>query len=206
MLNLPVAMIKEILSLVLPIILLSPISGLVPTVEITTPQQGQVAKGTVSISGTISSDGFSSADVSYAYDGDESNSWFLIASVSQPVANDVIAAWDTTTISDGDYQIKVTARYSTGETKEVVVHQILVRNYTSGQETPVVTQAVTQGIEATPTLTLIPQPQVTPFPTNAASLEVSEVKFSLQQGAVLGIIVLVVLGIYALIHWLKYYR
>lgn len=206
MLNLQVAMIKEILSLVLPIILLSPISGLVPTVEITTPQQGQAVKGIVSITGTISADGFSSGEVSYAYDGDESNSWFLIATLTKPVANDVIASWDTTTISDGDYQIKVTAKYSTGDTKAVVIHQILVRNYTSVQATPLSTQTIVQNIVDTPAQTLVAQPQVTPFPTNAASLEVTEVKFSIQQGAIIGVIVLGVLGIYVLIRWLKYYR
>lgn len=205
MLNLTVAMIKELFSLLLPIFLLSPISGIVPAVEITSPQEGQVLKGNVTISGTISSDGFVSGAVSYAYDGGNDSTWFYIASISQPVANGTIAAWDTSTISDGDYQIKVSVKYSDGQEKDIIIHQLLVRNYTSVQITTVPTLEATQNVSATQTAT----PSVieaTPLPTNPGSLEVAHVKSSLEWGALLGICGLIGVGIYALYRWFKYFR
>jgi hypothetical protein len=207
MLNLQVAMIKEILSFVLPLIMLSPLTALIPTVEVTTPQEGQALQGSVNISGTVSADGFVSGDVSYAYDTDKNATWFFISTISQPVANGVLAVWDTSTISDGDYQLKVSAKYKNGETKEVIIHQMLVRNYTMIKSTEAVkTQEDSQAIEVKPTATESPKIVVTPFPTNSGSLEISQIQGDLQWGGILGILFLLFTGIAALIRWLKYTR
>jgi hypothetical protein len=206
MLNLQVAMVKGLFSLIIATFMLMPISAIVPSVELSSPQEGQVLKGTVQLSGTISADGFVSGDVSYAYDNGNSNGWFYIASISQPVANDTFAIWDTSTISDGDYQIKVSVKYSDGQVKDVIIHQLQVRNYTSAQSTPDLVENSTQAIIYTETETPKPDLIATPFPTNSGSLEISHVEGSLKAGAIVGVCLLILLGIYAFIRWIKYFR
>lgn len=199
-------MVKGLFSLIIVSFMLMPISAIVPSVEISSPQEGQVLKGTVQISGTISADGFVSGDVSYAYDGGNDNNWFYIASISQPVANDAIAIWDTSTISDGNYQIKVSVKYSDGQVKEVVIHQLQVRNYTTVQSTPDLAENSSETIISTGTSTPKPELIATPFPTNSGSLEISHVESSLKTGAIVGVCLVILLGIYALFRWLKYFR
>jgi hypothetical protein len=206
MLNLQVAMIRELFSLIITSFLLMPISAIVPSVEISSPQEGQVLKGSVQIIGTISSDGFVSGDVSYAYDSGDDTSWFYIASISKPVANETIAVWDTSTISDGDYQIKVSVKYSDGQVKEVILHQLQVRNYSSVQSTPDLANVSAQATVFTETVTPKPEVIATPFPTNSGSLETSHVEDSLKTGAIIGIVLVILLGIYTFFRWLKYFR
>ena len=207
MLNLPVAMIKEILSFVLPIILLSPITAFLPTVEVTAPKEGQAIQGSVTISGSVSGDDFVSGDISYGYDSDGNSTWFFISSLSQPVTNGVLAVWDTSTISDGNYQLKVTAKYKNGETKEVIIQHLLVRNYTAIQNTatelPVVNEREN---DATPTVTVTSVISATPFPTNSGSLKVAQIQESVQWGGILGIVGLLFIGLIVLIRWIKFTR
>jgi hypothetical protein len=207
MLNLPVAMIKEILSFVLPIILLSPLTPFLPTVEVTAPKEGQAVQGSVTISGSVSGDDFMSGDISYGYDSDGNSTWFFISTVSQPVANGVLAVWDTSTISDGNYQLKITAKYKNGDTKEVIIQHLLVRNYTAIQSTDTEPPEVSEKENVVvSTVTETPVFSATPFPTNSGSLKVSQIQDSLQWGGILGIVCLLFIGLIVLFRWIKFNR
>lgn len=206
MLNLLVAMFKGVLLFLIPLFWLSPVAAVLPAAEITSPQTGQVLQGTVNIQGTTSSDGFVSGEVSYAYDQVDNPSWFLLGTLTQPVTNGVLAIWDTSTISDGDYQVRLSVRYSTGEVKEVILRPVLVRNYTPIENTSTPTPITVVLDTATPTPLINSAVFVTPYPENPGTLSDLQLQRSLQTGVILGFLVVTGIGIYAFLHYLKYHR
>jgi hypothetical protein len=202
MIELPVAMYKNILlsSFFLIFHLLSPNASI--DVEITSPREGQVVRGNVEIVGTATGTDFTTAELAYAYAGAEDPSWFVIGRITQPVSVSLLTAWDTTTISDGDYQLKLTVYYTNGSQSDFIVSQVLVRNYTSVDSSPT-PQPTVQTATLAPTTKPITL-AATPFPVNNAALSISTVKVSFKDGIILGIFCMVGLGIYTALHgWLR---
>lgn len=97
-------------------------------VQITYPETGGVVEGLVEIRGTVPAQDFASARVAYSYMGDEDN-WFLIARIDQPVEDEILATWDTTTITDGIYQLRLIVKTIDGVKKEIIVKDLRVANY-----------------------------------------------------------------------------
>lgn len=107
----------------------------------------------------------------------------------------LLAVWDTTTISDGDYQLRLTVHYKDDSVVESVVRRVLVRNYTPVEITP--TQPAAE-IVITATATEVQMiTRATPYPVNAASLSTDSVEKSFKEGLILGIVCIVGLGVYA---------
>jgi hypothetical protein len=207
MLNLPVAMMKEFVLFFVSLFWLSPLAAPAPAVEIVSPQKGQVLQGSVEIIGTIPPDGFVSGEVSYAYSQSDTETWFSIGSISQPVTNGILAVWDTSTISDGDYKIKVTVNDAGSEPQEVVVNQVLVRNYTPVQSTATpVPQATVNSETVTPTFLATQLAVATPYPPNPGALTALQVRSGMRFGIILGVLAMAALGIYALLHYLRFHR
>ncbi len=167
---------------------------------IISPRQGDVLQGVVTIRGSSDVTGFLSAEVAFAYAGDTTGTWFLIATSSQPVDADTLATWDTTTITDGDYNLRLRVYLSDGKTLDATIPNLRVRNYTA-VETP--TPAPT-ALQPTPIPTETPTP--TPFPTptalpgNPAVLTPRDISISLAYGGLGAVLLLVILGIYL---WLR---
>lgn len=173
--------------------LLSPLSDL--NVEITSPKEGQAVQGNIEIKGTATGDGFESAELAYAYAESGNPTWFVIGTISQPVNIALLAVWDTTTISDGDYQLRLTVHYKDGTVVESKINRVLVRNYTPVEitpTTPITETVITQSATSVPVIT-----KATAYPVNAASLSVTSVEESFKEGLFLGIICIVGLGVYA---------
>lgn len=207
MLNLSVAMMKEFVLFFVSLFWLSPLAAPAPAMEIVSPQEGQVLQGSVEIIGTIPPDGFISGEVSYAYRQSDAETWFSIGSISQPVANGILTVWDTSTISDGDYKIKVTVNYTGGEAQEVVVNQVLVRNYTPVQSTATpVPQVMVNPETITPTFMATQLAVATPYPLNPGALTALQVRSGLQFGIILGVLAMAALGIYVLLRYLHFHR
>jgi hypothetical protein len=176
--------------------LMSPFSTL--DAEITSPREGQVIQGNFEIIGTAAGEGFKSAELSYAYANTGNPTWFSMAIITQPVNVAVLSVWDTTTISDGDYQLKLTVNYQDGSTSDFTVSQVLVRNYTPVEITPTtqVEEVITTQV-ATSTPASV---EITPFPTNNAALSLAAVDNNLLDGAIIGVVCVVFLGIYTSLH------
>lgn len=197
-LNLSIAMLKKIL--IISFVFISSLAGPMVSidVEITSPRDGDVLKGSVEIIGTAAGENFESAELAYAYADSEEPSWFSIASITQPMNVATLASWDTTQISDGDYQLKLTVNYSDGTNSEFVVNRLLVRNYTEVEITPT---ALPTGTTVAQVIMNTALPiEVTPFPDNRAALSVDAVRRNLKTGAILGIICTLGLGIYAVVR------
>jgi len=90
-----------------------------PTVEITSPSKGATVKGTISIAGTANDPYLASYVVEYSSDGIE---WTRIAESNESVTDNVLATWDTTTVPDGNYKIRLTATDLAGNTNSASVN------------------------------------------------------------------------------------
>ena len=75
--------------------------------SIIAPVDGQVLQGQVSVKGSTDIQDFSSAELAFTYATEPNASWFVIQTASLPVSNSELMVWDTTSISDGDYILRL---------------------------------------------------------------------------------------------------
>jgi hypothetical protein len=197
MLNLLVRLMKRTLSL-LPLLLFL-IAAQDSGAAITSPKPGEALRGQVNIIGSTNVPNFVSAQLDFAYAADSAGTWFPLQALSQPVFDSPLYTWDTTSITDGDYILRLRVFTADGTVQEVTV-PIQLQN----DAIPTPTLAPTSTAEAvdvqiptpfllaaSPTPTDVPNPTPTPLPTNAASLNGNEIYASLGRGA------LVILGLFA---------
>jgi len=175
----------------------------------TTPNSGQAVQGIVPISGIVSPPGFKKGELSYTYKDDQRETWFLISELTEPVANGLIAEWDTTIITDGEYTLRLLVNTSGQQQMEVFLEGIRVRNYTSIETntpapsaSPAPLDTIAPSPTSTPTTTQIPFTS-TPFPRNPVELTTQEINNSLLRGAAIGIGLLAIVGLYILFKNLK---
>ncbi len=174
-------------------------------VRIQSPVDGDFLQGSVQIIGTATGNGLQTIEISFRYQDSQSQSWFVINKSTTPVVDDIIATWDTSTIADGVYQIRVLAIFENGREQEKIVNNLNVRNYTAFDpiktENPEVlstknlqNQIVT--VEATPTLRSSP----TPMPPNEMVISQSQFIATAIQGGILGVLFLFVIALFILIR------
>ena len=164
--------------------------------KIRAPLAGQALKGVVLVSGHTDIKDFQSAEVSYSYASGDA-SWFLVSQSREPVQDGQLAVWDTTTITDGDYNLRLQVLLTDGSVKEQVI-QVRVRNYSPVEtETPLPTVGV---VAARPTATPTPapyrQPTPTDLPANPASVSAADLDIYLRCGVVSAVLVLACLTLY----------
>jgi len=108
--------------------------------ELTSPQPGQVVSGLVTLSGTADHPAFNRYELSFGYVEDTTDTWFFIGEpVDTRVIDGRLALWDTSTITDGDYSLRLRVWLQDGRSLEAVVSGIRVRNYSTD---PVIPTAV----------------------------------------------------------------
>jgi hypothetical protein len=169
---------------------------------ILSPLPGQAVQGKVAINGSTAVDGFQSYELAFAYSQDPTDTWFLIQEGDSPINEGQIAQWDTSTITDGDYSLRLTVTLVDGRQLTTVVSGVRVRNYTPIEtDTPAPTSTLAPGAistpNITPSLTATPLPATpTPLPTNPASLSMNQVISSWGKGALISLGVLVFLWVY----------
>jgi hypothetical protein len=160
------------------------------------PRQGEVLQGMITITGSTDITGFVSTEVAFTYSGDITGTWFQIATTSQPVYLDTLAIWDTTTITDGDYILRVRVFLKDGSFLDGIVTKLRVRNYTPVETPTPGPTAVLPTATLTPTLTFTPFPSPTLLPTNPAVLTSRDVVISISYGGLAAVTFLIVLGAY----------
>lgn len=192
---------RILLALGLVLILAGPVHAQgAATPSISSPLPGEVLRGRVAIVGTSSVPGFNSSEVAFSYSGDLTGTWFLIQASAFPATNDVLADWDTESISDGDYILRLRVTLQDGSLVEFQVAGLQVRNYTalptptlepSATPSPTPRIEVATAMLVTPTLAALPPTPTltlstpTPFPSNPAALTTAAIYASLQRGALL---------------------
>jgi hypothetical protein len=171
-----------------------------PVVE--SPRSGEALQGVVTVIGTTDIAGFQSAETEFSYDEDGAV-WFVLEQSKVAVKSDQLARWDTTTITDGQYRLRVRVHLADGGVSETVVTGLRVRNY-SAVETPLPATELGKGTATAPALENGPAPQntattlpsVTPRPVNPAEVTPLDLVHSGMQGVAIILLGFVVLGGY----------
>ena len=134
--------------------------------------------------------------------------WFLIQEGTAPILDGVLAVWDTTTITDGEYTLRLLVTLNDGAQVETKINAVRVRNYSpieTDTPTPIppLVTLVPAISTATPThsftleATLTPHPITpTPLPTNPAVITSLQMAQTLGKGAVISIGLLALIGAY----------
>jgi hypothetical protein len=195
----------KLLSLVFFLALLLPsrvIAAYVAHPRVDSPKAGQALQGVVSITGSTNINNFQSAEVSFRYDRQDNSSWFLLQQSNKPVDNGSLASWDTTTIADDVYRLRVVVTLQDGSTLETEVPGLRVRNYTAVETgTPSPTRSVTQAgpvLAGNSTQTSLPTP--TDLPANPAQVSPANLTASAVQGSVITAIIFMCIGGYLLVR------
>jgi hypothetical protein len=171
-----------------------------PPIAITSPAPDEILRGQVTITGKVDVPSFVSAQLDFAYASNPTNTWFSIQTFSQPLADSTLAAWDTTSITDGDYVLRLRVNFEDGTSQEV---NVPVKIGNEMLPTPTAEPTVTPEADsvliptpfllaASPTPTEVPRPTPTALPSNPVSLRQTQIYASLGRGA------LVILGLFAL--------
>jgi hypothetical protein len=176
-----------------PILILSPING-------------QAVQGMVSVMGTTTVAGFKSAEISFVYADDQTHTWFLIVETTEIVSGGQIAVWDTTTITDGEYILRLIVYLDDGSQMIVKAKGVRVRNYTPIEtDTPVPTATFAPGQMPVPTKTPTstatkPPPTPTSLPPNPVIISTQDITQYLVRGAILAFGLFVLVGLYGLVR------
>lgn len=170
-------------------------------ISILWPQPGQAILGNIEISGNTLVDGYKSAEILFGYANDPADTWFLIDQSNTPIDNGVLANWDTTVISDGNYNIKLAVTLHDGAIFSSIVQDVRVRNYSPIEpDTPmpvINTSTPELGITPIPTPTVSPIPSTaTPLPTNPIILTPSDFITGFGRGALITLGLFIFVGIY----------
>ena len=169
---------------------------------ISSPSSSQALQGPVAIVGTTDIPNFASAELDFAYISDETNTRFPIQIMTEPIQNNLLATWDTTTISDGDYLLFLRVYLTDGTVKDVST-KVQIRNY-SELPTPVPTITPTELAIQVPTAILIvpsitptsaPLPTPTLLPENPAVTNENKVFSGFWQGGLLALFITLAIGL-----------
>ena len=182
-------------------------------VVVTAPQAGTELRGLIEIQGRMDTPEFSSAELSFTYAASASSqaaSWFPIQVFTQPVTTPVIASWDTTAVTDGDYTLRLRVVLKDGSTLDAVVADLKIRNNVPlPTSTPPPTLAdfnfqpldPAQGVAADATSTqTVALPAATLLPANPASLKTSSISSIFWQSALAA---LLLFGFFSLVLRLR---
>ncbi len=171
-----------------------------PEPEITSPRPGEALQGLVPITGSDNLPGFVSSEIAFAYSSETTSSWFLVATIDHPVIAGMLATWDTASITDGNYILRLRVQLNDGSFRDVTVQNLRVRNYTPVETPTPGPTAIKPTLVPTLTLTATPFPTPTPLPTNQAILTTTDLSMSIGVGGLGAVVLFAVLGIYL---WLR---
>ena len=172
--------------------------------QIIAPKPGQALQGNIPVVVDTTFQKFQSVEMIFAYANNPTETWFLIYQGLQPVSNGPLVAWDTSLITDGEYDLRMVVTFLDGSQQTVEVKGLRVRNYspvetdTPMPATPTSPPATAEAPIPTITPTHLPSASpaaATPLPPNPAELEQQDVWLNAGKGA------LAIVGLFAL-AWL----
>jgi hypothetical protein len=168
-------------------------------IEITSPETGDALIGSITISGTSDIPGFDHSELSFSYAKAWRETWFIISTSDRPIQSAQLAVWNTSTISDDDYLLRLRVFLADGTCKELIIKNLYVRNYTPTDKpipskTPTLKDATSNPvIVATKTLVVVP----TMLPANPIELDPQQVYISLLSGIAILYALIILTGIFS---------
>jgi hypothetical protein len=171
-----------------------------PPVAITSPAADEILRGQVTITGKVDVPSFVSAQLTFAYASNPTDTWFTLQTFSPPLTDSTLATWDTTRVTDGDYILRLRVTFEDGTIQDVTVpikvgNDLLPTPTLEPSATPEPDSVLIPTpflLAASPTPTDVPRPTPTALPPNPVSLGQNQIFVSLGRGA------LVILGLFAL--------
>ena len=171
-------------------------------VVIYAPISGEVVQGQIPIDVGIVAPGYTKVELEFSYTNLNENGWFLLAESGQIPFDGILTQWDTTLITDGEYDLRLVALNGNDTPIVFQISNIRVRNYSPIEtDTPMPekpTDTVSPGLS-----TVVPEsintvipPTITPFPTNPAIFNSAQLIKSTTMGVGLILVVFIVLGLY----------
>ena len=116
---------------------------------ITSPEDGSAVQGKVEIKGYIKATDFAGYDLDFSNGSSSGSGWFPIQTSDQNPTDESLGFWDTNSITDGIYRIRLTVHYKNTGEAELFVEDIRVRNYSpietntpSANSTPLPAQVI----------------------------------------------------------------
>jgi hypothetical protein len=197
MLKLTVAMLKPLMKLFISIAIGIP-AFLVntPGLYVSYPPAGAVVQGVVKVIGSLPEEKFRSGVLSYAFDDGSNPNWFVITKFDKPLQDEVLGIWDSTTITDGNYQLRLKVNLIDGTNAFILVKGIQVANYTRIFSTPIPEAAVVITTEEIDLTSEIKVATPTALKINPAAIHSRDLLESLGIGLFIGIFSLLILAIY----------
>jgi len=166
------------------------------------PIDGQVLRGQVSITGTTDIPNFASAELDFAYASNSTGNWFPIQVFSKSEVNSTLVTWDTTSISDGDYILRLRVVLQDGTFRDATI-QIKVRNEAppataipTATSTPAFIAQSTMPVSAIASSTPTTPPFATPtaLSSNPVEVRTHEIYNVVQRGALIIVCLFIVFG------------
>ncbi|MEB2333876.1 MAG: hypothetical protein OZ914_06140 [Anaerolineaceae bacterium] len=184
------------------VILLSLTAQDSPSAAIISPAANDALRGEAAIVGSTDMPDFASAQLDFAYAANNADTWFPLATFSLPARETTLYLWDTTSIADGGYTLRLRVFLTDGSLQEATVPITIQNDTPIPSPTPVFTAAPSPFADAqiptpfflaaSPTPTEVPHPTPTPLPPNPISLTQNAILSSFGRGA------LVILGLFIL--------
>ena len=160
--------------------------------RISAPASGDALQGMVAIVGSTDVEGLRQWELSFSYAQDTTNTWFLIERDDTVIRDQTLAEWDTRSITDGAYNLRLTIYLESGERSDLIVENLRIRNYT-----PIETSTPHPSPTVLVTATNTPVPVTsTPLPTNSIEISSSDFSNSLGRGVIVAIVLFLIIGLY----------
>jgi hypothetical protein len=201
MLNLPIAMLK--FTLIFSLILLMQSAD----ISITSPRSGDTLHGQVEITGNMDVPNFASAELAFSYASNPADrfAWFTIQTFPQPVhaERSILAVWDTTMLTDGDYTLHLRVLLQDGSSQDAVVSDLKIRNDaptatvvpTSTESSEFMTTNPPPSLTVQPATALPSFPSLTPLPANPASVTSSSIYSNFASGALIVFVLFIIFSL-----------
>jgi hypothetical protein len=113
-----------------------------PIAAITSPTNGQELLGVVTISGSANHPEFDRYEIAFGPEPNPNDAWQVFSTNKQPVDNNVLGLWDTGSVGDGTYSLRLRVVRKDSNYDEAFVRGLRVVNHQPrGTPTPLVPQA-----------------------------------------------------------------
>jgi hypothetical protein len=173
-----------------------------PIVDIAQPLPGEAAQGLIQVTGTIMVEDLVSYRLEFAYQEENNQSWFGISNGNTPISEGILGEWDTSSIPDSNYDLRLTVNRETAEPIVLIVEGIRVRNYSAIETNtpaptnilPSQTPTVVESVTVTPTVEVLPSP--TALAPNPAAITGEDIQINLIKGALGGVAIFILFLIY----------
>ena len=127
---------------------------------ITAPTEGQELQGVVTITGSANHPDFDRFELAFGPEPNPNDAWQVFTTVQQPVANNVLGVWDTGSVGDGTYSLRLRVVRKDSNYDEAFVRGLRVANQ----------QPVSPPTSSAPEATFPPEP-TTDFATAVPGVE-----------------------------------